>query len=269
MSLLPKIRRRLWPKRAQTVPWRPEVAPNERIYAVGDIHGRADLLVKLHDLVQKDAEVCGQEKDRKIVYLGDYIDRGLDSKEVIDILLTHPVPGFQHIFLKGNHEDLLLRCLQDPTVWPQWIGNGGAATALSYGARLQGGTEGRDGYERMRQDLLARIPPEHCDFLESLQLSCRSGDYLFVHAGIRPDVPLEHQDPQDLMWIRGDFLRHKGPLGVVVVHGHSISLKPEVLPERIGIDTGAYATNVLSCLVLDGSHRGFISTGPVATPLDG
>ena len=270
MSLLSKVRHHFWPKRGQEANWHPEVLPNERIYAVGDIHGRADLLVRLHELIQKDAQIYGQAKNKKIIYLGDYIDRGLDSKTVIDILLSQPLEGFQHVFLRGNHEDLLLRCFLDPQAWPQWIGLGGAATALSYGAGLgRSEAEGDDGNERIRQDFLQRIPPEHRRFLEGLQLSCRSGDYLFVHAGVRPHVPLEQQDPQDLMWIREDFLRHKASLGVVVVHGHSISLKPEVLPERIGIDTGAYATNALSCVVLDGPHRGFISTGPINFSLDG
>ncbi len=270
MSLLSKVRHHFWPKRGQEANWRPEVLPNERIYAVGDIHGRADLLVRLHELIQKDAQKYGQARNRKIIYLGDYIDRGLDSKAVIDILLSQPLQNFQHIFLRGNHEDLLLRCFLDSRAWPQWIGLGGAATALSYGAGLRRSeAEEDDGDERIRQDFLRRIPPEHRRFLEDLQLSFRSGDYLFVHAGVRPHVPLEQQDPQDLMWIREDFLRHKASLGVVVVHGHSISLKPEVLPERIGIDTGAYATNALSCVVLDGPHRGFISTGPINFSLEG
>jgi serine/threonine protein phosphatase 1 len=270
MSLLTKVRHHFWPKRGQAEHWRPEVPPNERIYAVGDIHGRADLLVKLHKLIQKDAQIYGQEKTKKIIYLGDYIDRGLESKTVIDILLTQPLQDFQHIFLKGNHEDLLLRCIGDPQTWPAWIGLGGAATALSYGARLRPSEAEDDNIdERMRQDFLQRIPLEHRSFLEGLQLNCRSGDYLFVHAGVRPHVPLEQQDPQDLMWIREDFLRHKASLGVVVVHGHSISLKPEVLPERIGIDTGAYATNALSCIVLDGPDRRFLSTGPVDFSPDG
>lgn len=236
-----------------------------RVYAVGDIHGRADLLVKLHGMIQEDARVFGKGKNKTIIYLGDYIDRGLDSKETINILIEQPLAGFEHIHLRGNHEDMLLRYLQDPGVGPVWIGLGGAATALSYGICLPT-TEDCDGYERMRQDFLEQMPSRHREFLARLQLTYRSGNYIFVHAGVRPGVPLEQQDAQDLLWIREEFLRHKSTLDDVVVHGHSISLKPEVTPGRIGIDTGAYATNALSCIVLDGTDRWFISTGPVNIP---
>ena len=270
MSLLSKVRHHFWPQGGQQANWRPEVLPNERIYAVGDIHGRADLLVRLHELIENDAQIHGQGKNNRIIYLGDYIDRGLDSRTVIDILISQPLQGFQHVFLKGNHEDLLLRCFEDPEIWPVWVGLGGAATALSYGAGVRPSESDDDqGHERIRQDFLKQIPPGHRQFLEDLQLSCRSGDYLFVHAGVRPNVPLDQQDPQDLMWIRNEFLRHKASLGVVVVHGHSISLRPEVLPQRIGIDTGAYATNALSCVVLDGPHRSFLSTGSVEFSAEG
>lgn len=262
MKMLDKMYRLLRRKPSQAKVWRPKVAPNERIYAIGDIHGRADLLVKLHASIDKDANIYGGGKTKRIIYLGDYIDRGLESKSVIDILTTRRSKAFELVFLKGNHEDLFLRSLQDATIWPKWLALGGDATVLSYGLCLSG-QDDHDGYERMRHDLLRQIPLEHRRFLESLQLSFRSGDYLFVHAGIRPNIPLDMQDPHDLMWIREDFLHHKELLGIVVVHGHSISLKPEFFPERIGIDTGAYATNALSCVVLDGTHRSVISTGPI------
>jgi serine/threonine protein phosphatase 1 len=239
-----------------------EVAPNDRLYAVGDIHGRADLLDKLHELIRTDAETYGQNKNKKIIYVGDYIDRGLDSRKVIDILLSAPLSGFEHIFLKGNHEDMMLCCMEDSAMWSRWLGVGGSATVLSYGVADQGEPD------QARRDFFDSLPADHLSFLENLQLTHSSGDYLFVHAGIRPGVPLERQDPMDLMWIRNDFLRHEKLLGVVVVHGHSISLKPEFLPHRIGIDTGAYATNALSCVVLDGAHRAFLSTGTIDLETD-
>jgi len=258
MSLLDKVRNRFRRKPHGPTEPPPEVAPNERIYAVGDIHGRADLLAKLHQLIESDAQTYGQNKNKRIIYVGDYIDRGLESKAVIDILLSRPLAGFDHVFLKGNHEDMLLGCFEDAGIWPQWLSVGGGATVLSYGVQ-----ENPDSDAEMRNELFERIPPSHFRFLENLQLTFRSGDYLFVHAGVRPQVPLEQQEPRDLMWIRGEFLRHKGSFGAVVVHGHSISLKPEFLPHRIGIDTGAYATNALSCVVLDGITRGFLSTGSI------
>lgn len=259
MTLLDKLRNPFRRGRPGEQADRPShVAPNDRIYAVGDIHGRADLLQNLLELIESDAETYGQNKNKRIICVGDYIDRGLDSKAVIDILLSRPLAGFDHIFLKGNHEDMLLGCLEDAGILRPWISVGGGATLLSYGV-----SENNENEEAMRNELLERIPPRHLDFLENLQLTFRSGDYLFVHAGIRPRVPLDQQSPRDLMWIRGEFLRYKGSLGVVVVHGHSISLKPEFLPERIGIDTGAYATNALSCVVLDGTTRGFLSTGAI------
>lgn len=234
------------------------VARNERIYAVGDIHGRADLLLMLHELIESDAETCAKGKNKRIIYLGDYVDRGLDSRGVIDILISRPLAGFDHVFLKGNHEDLLLACREDPEIWPQWMAVGGTATLLSYGV---GANPEED--RPMWEEFFERMPPAHLEFLAGLQLSFCSGDYLFVHAGIRPQIPLEKQNPRDLMWIRGEFLRHEGSFGMVVVHGHSISLKPEFLTQRIGIDTGAYATNALSCVVLDGTSRRLLSTGPV------
>jgi len=261
MSLLDRVRDRLGARTGPREDRPAAVAPDERIYAVGDIHGRADLLAKLHDLIETDAGLYGQDTNKKIIYMGDYIDRGLDSKAVIDILLAHPLTGFDTVYLKGNHEDMLLASFEDPGVLPQWLAVGGSATLLSYGV-----AESREDFERTRRELFERLPAGHLRFLESLQLAHRSGDYLFVHAGIRPEVPLDRQDPHDLMWIRGEFLGHKGPFGVVVVHGHSISLKPEFLPHRIGIDTGAYATNALSCVVLEGSRRGFLSTGDIEAP---
>lgn len=261
MNLFEKLGLRPRSKGGEATQAAPQIAPNTRIYAVGDIHGRADLLCKLHDLIKTDAVTYGKNKNKKIIYVGDYIDRGLDSKGVIDLLISRPLADFEYVFLKGNHEDMLLRCRHDAGIYPQWLGVGGAATLLSYGVR-----EKSQNPEAVCQELFNRIPPSHLKFVEDLQLSYRSGDYLFVHAGLRPGIPLENQDPQDLIWIRGEFLRYTGPFGAVVVHGHSISLKPEFRRHRIGIDTGAYATNALSCVVLDGSRRGFLTTGDIDLP---
>lgn len=256
MSVFDRLRRQISKGSSQGALAAPEVAPNHRIYAVGDVHGRADLLLQLHELIRSDAQSNGRGRRKTIVYLGDYLDRGLNSKSVIDILEAEPLEKFDHIFLCGNHEDMMLACRDDAGLWPRWLRIGGTATLLSYGIAAK-----EVDSELTRQEFFDRIPQAHLRFFANLQISFRSGDYLFVHAGIRPRVPLERQDPHDMMWIREEFLRHKGPLGVVVVHGHSITLKPEFLSERIGIDTGAYATNVLSCVVLDGSSRAILSTG--------
>lgn len=238
----------------------PRTPAGLRIYAVGDIHGRHDLLRQLQDQILQDA---AQHPTRRkvIVYLGDYIDRGPASREVLERLSTHPLPGFVSVHLMGNHEQALLGFMQDPDVYSDWLVYGGLATSSSYGMADPGDGSGSRSLHLFSQELRTRLPEHHQTFLCGLEKSLVLGDYLFVHAGIRPRIPLELQRPDDLLWIRDDFLRYRQPHAHFVVHGHHISEEPEVCPNRIGIDTGAFATGRLTCLILDGEARSFIDTG--------
>jgi serine/threonine protein phosphatase 1 len=236
------------------------VAPEgQRLYAIGDIHGRADLLAQLLQRIIADAEAAPPAR-RVLVYLGDYVDRGLQSREVLELLLQGPPPGFDAVYLKGNHEDCMLRFLEDWTSGPHWFSIGGDATALSYGVRPATGLPASQRFEQVSRELNERLPTAHLRFLQKLDLMHEAGGYLFVHAGLRPGVPLNAQEPEDLMWIREAFLNGPNCHGKLVVHGHSPSRQPGVFEHRIGIDTGAFFTNVLTSLVVHGAERRFIST---------
>jgi len=237
----------------------PRVPEACRIYAIGDIHGRADLLRRLHGKITDDIAEGAPER-LVLVYLGDYVDRGADSFEVIDLLLNEPLPGFEIIFLKGNHEDFLLRFVDGEDIGDSWLMNGATATVASYGIDILGIAGKFLDMEAVRDDFQAALPAGHLRFLRNLSLSHRVGDYLFVHAGIRPDLPVDAQDPFDLMWIREEFLDSDADFGCVVVHGHSQTHAPESFKNRIGIDTGAYRSGILTCLVLEGSEQRFLHT---------
>jgi serine/threonine protein phosphatase 1 len=234
----------------------PEVPAEKRVYAVGDIHGRSDLLAKIHRSIREDAQ--GFSGERVCVYVGDYIDRGPDSRGVIEALLGEPLGGFRIHLLIGNHEDILLRFLSDASVAPVWIMNGGGATLDSYGVDWR--EAAADGFVAAQAALRRNLPDPHLRFFRSLKPSHEEGGYLFVHAGIRPGRPVERQDPQDLMWIRDEFLYSTADHGKVVVHGHTIAEEPQLLDNRIGIDTGAYATGRLTCLVLEGAEQRILHT---------
>lgn len=232
-----------------------------RIYAIGDIHGRADLLREMHGKIRADAE--GQSLYRKIVvYLGDFIDRGSDSREIIDMMIEDPLAdaGFQSRCLMGNHERSLLDFLENPEAGPNWVIYGGEATLLSYGIGHPRGNGMDDRWAWIQNRLRESIPPSHLKFLKSLEPGHIEGGYLFVHAGIRPGIPLEKQELKDMLWIRNDFLKSKIDHGFCVVHGHTVSPEPEFHPNRIGIDTGAYSSGKLTCLVLEDQARRIIQT---------
>lgn len=237
--------------------------PDTRIYAIGDIHGRKDLLDHLLELIAADA-ARSRARRRLVVFLGDYVDRGLQSRAVIETVRAGPpsLPEwerFRWIALRGNHEDLLLRFLDDIEVGQVWLaeGNGGMATLFSYiGKRI---AQYRDAYSL--QDAFRRsLPRPDRAFLEGLPPCHSEGDYFFVHAGVRPGVPLGLQASDDLLWIRGEFLTSNADFGKIVVHGHSISRVPQERRNRIGIDTGAFMTNHLTALVAEGDWHGFLST---------
>lgn len=227
------------------------------IHAIGDIHGRDDLLAALLEGVRRDA---GQRPARRrlLIFLGDYISRGTGSRAVVERVMATAWPGFELVALKGNHEDLLLRFLDgDLAAGTLWLDYGGAQALQAYGVAPRG-DEG--GMEQLRRELAAALPARHLEFLRRLRLDHREGDYYFVHAGIRPGVPLERQSDEDRLWIRGEFTDSPADHGVVVVHGHCIAALPQVRHNRIGIDTGAYASGHLTCAVLDGDERFFLQT---------
>ncbi len=229
-----------------------------RVYAIGDIHGQLDQLRSLERAIQADAETAAATR-RVLVYLGDYVDRGQDSAGVVAQLAAGPPPGFEAVYLKGNHEALLLDFLADPDSGVTWLMNGGDTTLASYGIDIDEEPPGGEA----RLSFLARrfaeaLPPAHRRFLEALAVRHAEGDYLFVHAGVRPGVDLESQDPEDLIWIRYPFLQSGADFGKVVVHGHTPGPEPVERDNRIGIDTGAVYGGRLTALVLDGTERRFL-----------
>lgn len=228
------------------------VPAGEAVYAVGDVHGRLDLLTALLGRIAADAALRPAGR-RRLVFLGDYIDRGPGSRGVVERLVQGPPPGFEAICLRGNHEQAMLDFLEAPEQAEAWLDFGGEATLRSYGVRPA-------APRQMRDALAAVLPAAHLRFLETLDFVHEAGGYLFVHAGIRPGRALEIQHPHDLLWIREAFLESGADHGCVVVHGHSIVPVPEVRSNRIGIDTGAFATGRLTCLVLEGAERRFLTT---------
>lgn len=229
-----------------------------RVYAIGDIHGRADLLDRQHDLIEADV-AAGCPSSVHLIYLGDYVDRGPDSRGVIERLATGTREGVAVTHLRGNHEEMLLRFLKDPSIGPAWRQLGGMATLLSYDVDV-GKILPKDGYQGLLARFQEQLPPPHLKILTELKDSVVVGDYFFCHAGVRPGIPLEKQSRQDLTWIRDEFLTATEDFGKVVVHGHTPVDEPDFRRNRIDIDTGAYATGRLTCLVLEGSTRRILST---------
>jgi predicted MPP superfamily phosphohydrolase len=233
------------------------VPAGRRIYAVGDIHGRLDLVERLIGLIDADdARRGGAETE--LIFLGDLVDRGPESRGVVERLMalkaSRPVR-----FLRGNHEEVFLRALAgDVRALKFLIRIGGRETLLSYGISAE---EYRDlDYDELMALLQEKVPPEHAAFLDSFEDWIEIGDYLFVHAGIRPGVALAEQKASDLCWIRDDFLRHRDSFGKMVVHGHSITEDIDERANRIGIDTGAFASGRLTAIGLEDDERWYLST---------
>jgi serine/threonine protein phosphatase 1 len=224
---------------------KPRTLSGQRIYAIGDVHGRADLLANLFARIDADLQMQPIQHSVQVL-LGDYIDRGPDSRQVLDIVIgrrkTHSV-----IPLKGNHEQCALNVLSDPSSFLQWKSVGGLSTVLSYGIAASW----TDDFQSVALAFANNLPDSHRRFLQGLPLSFTCGDFFFVHAGARPGIRLEEQSEHDLLWIRDDFLLHEEDFGKVIVHGHTPNLEPEIRRNRINIDTGAYATGRLTCLVLE------------------
>ncbi len=223
---------------------------NYRLYCIGDIHGRLDLLQEVHEKIATDAIDFNGSK--VLVYLGDYVDRGIQSKQVVDCLLVDNFPEFEKVFLLGNHEQVLLQFLlgNDPAIAHDWFKFGGLSTLSSYGVNVRGIPTTKD-LERLRTEFSAKLPAAHVDFFAGLTLSYEIGGYFFVHAGIKPNVKLNRQRSEDLLWIREEFLESDLFHGKVVVHGHTVTEEPEIRHNRIGLDTGAYASGRLTCAVFE------------------
>ncbi|MDA0261679.1 MAG: metallophosphoesterase [Proteobacteria bacterium] len=239
----------------------PRIPDGQRLYAVGDIHGRDDLIATLHARIRDDAASAG-DLENWIIYLGDYIDRGEGTYRVIRSIIKDPLPNFQKNYLKGNHEDLMLDFLSGGWDINRWLSVGGSSTLSSYGVEETLWMHEFDvqRVEELRIELTQAIPMAHLTFLRNLRLTHRSGDYFFVHAGVRPGTKLERQDGQDLMWIRDEFTRSRAHHGAVIVHGHSIVKDVDFAGNRIAVDTGAWRTDRLSCLVLEGASQRVLHT---------
>lgn len=235
----------------------PSAPRGYRAYAVGDIHGRLDLLDQLLGFVDDDLSNRPSGKNL-IIFLGDLIDRGPDSKGVIERLRTFNHDRLMPVFLAGNHEEVLLRILAGEVgLLQNWLQFGGAECLASYGVDVFDlGSSEPEALDRIK----CAIPEDHAVFIASFSDTLAFGDYLFVHAGIRPGVDLRQQSQTDLRWIRSPFLEDESDHGVVVVHGHTISGEVELRPNRIGIDTGAYRTGVLTALAIEGTSKWTLST---------
>ena len=188
--------------REKRKPFQAAVPDDVRVYAIGDIHGRADLLQQMHQMILEDASKKGASLQNVIIYLGDYVDRGLESRDVIELLLGDPLPNFETIHLRGNHEELFLSFLEDPAKGPSWFGLGGDATVYSYGVRVSQDIPPDARFTQIREELRAAVPKLYLDLRSSLQRTYEAGDYFFVHAGIRPGMPLHEQSPNERGGIR-------------------------------------------------------------------
>lgn len=219
------------------------------IYAIGDVHGRDDLLGRLHGLISADAARRYPARPRLVVHLGDYVDRGPDSAAVIERLMSG-LPGFPFVCLKGNHEDMMLSWLETGERWDveNWLINGGLETLASYGMAANA-----DFYDV--RAVRAAVGERHWNWLKALKPCHREGDLFFVHAGIVPGRPLGAQLEKDMLWIRYAFLQSSADFGVRVVHGHTPAPAPEVRANRINLDTGAYYSGRLTCAVFESTDR--------------
>lgn len=225
------------------------------IYVIGDIHGRSDLLDRMIGRIS--ADVGARGADSLTVTVGDYVDRGPDSRGVIERLIGNPFPT-PYVALKGNHELLLEDFLHDPQIGLHWRRLGGLETLRSYGSAAAKSMAAQD-FARAASEFAAALPDAHKQFIAGLKTSFDLPRYFICHAGVRPGIPLGQQSDDDLLWIRGEFLDSDADFGKIVVHGHTPSDEPEVKRNRINVDTGAFATGKLTCVVLEGDRHRFIT----------
>lgn len=225
-------------------------APDREIFAVGDIHGCLKPLKRLLDAI----EASRRTERPELIFLGDYVDRGPKSHQVIDMLIAGLPGWYTPVFLKGNHEATLVEFLSDPSVGPSWIQYGGGETLLSYGVRYPAFKEDHEGWAAASRELRLRLPKSHMRFLDGLQLFAERGPYFFAHAGVNPDRPLDDQRDGDLMWIREPFLDDTRLLERIIVHGHTPQEAPSADDRRIGLDLGGYQTGRLAAAHIMGEE---------------
>lgn len=241
--------------------WIAKAPEGKRCYAIGDVHGCLDLLTDLIEKIRED-DAQKPEKETFVVFLGDLIDRGPDSKGVLDYLIHSPPDFAKNVFLTGNHEIALLNGLKgDNKLLQTWLNQGGIQCALSYGVpanQLLGAEP-----DHIQSVLMQAIPQKHIAFLESLKTSARFGDYFLVHAGVRPGVSLSDQRTEDFFWIRDEFLSSDFDFGVKVIHGHSVSEEVQEKQNRIGVDTGAYNTGILTAICLEDESKSYLQARQV------
>ena len=241
-----------------TVPAVPTVPPGTAVWAVGDIHGRLDLLGPLVEAMATDLLESGAER-KLVIFLGDYIDRGPDSRSVLRLLSgLSQTEGVEWRFLKGNHEQAMLEFLDDPSAGPRWCEHGGDRALRSWGLRVPDLAHRTEAWAVVAADLRHKLTKPKLRFLQTLELSVTVGDYFFAHAGARPGLALDRQAPQDLMWIRQPFLDSETAFERVVVHGHTPAAAVHADQRRIGIDTKAYDSGVLSAVRLEGQERSLL-----------
>lgn len=231
----------------------PDLSENAPLYVIGDIHGRLDLLDRLIEAIYRDAGARGPET--LTVTVGDYVDRGPDSRGVIRRLMGNPFPG-RYVALKGNHEAMMMSFLADPRAGELWWLNSAVGTLRSFGVVASSDEEDFVG---VAEAFRAALSPEETRFLTSLRLSLSVGRYFICHAGVRPGVPLDQQSEHDLLWIRREFLDSEVDFGKIVVHGHTPVPEPEVKPNRIDVDTGAVFSGRLTCAVLENGGPRFLT----------
>jgi serine/threonine protein phosphatase 1 len=247
-----RLLKRRAPVRAPEVPRTPD---GMVVWAIGDVHGRADLLKPLTEAIRADLDASDAPR-KMVVFLGDYVDRGPGSREVLKYLAALPADeGVEWRFLKGNHEETMVNFLDDPSVGTQWCEYGGEATLQAYGLRPPSLKHRVEAWRHLSSELDHKLDEDERTFLSNLELSVTAGDYFLVHAGARPGAALADQSDEDLMWIRGEFLRSEVEFEKVVVHGHTPTAEVHADRRRIGIDTRAYASGVLTGLRLEGRDR--------------
>ena len=251
-----------WLGHLAAAPRAARLAPGKRVYAIGDVHGRNDLLCDLLAQIRRHA-TCAPWAENILVLLGDYVDRGPQSRAVIDTLLGLNWPDWQFIFLRGNHDQAVLDFLADASFYPGWRPYGADKTLLSYGV-VPPRSDNKVELARARNALAVGMSRAHVGFLQTLRLLHVEDDYLFAHAGIRPGVPVERQAAEDLLWIRDEFLNCAQDLPKKVVHGHTPADHPFIARHHISVDTAAHATHRLTAAILEDDNCIFLQTGAKA-----
>ena len=236
----------------------PALDSDEPIYAIGDVHGRADLLKRLLAVIEEDCATI--EQQAHLIFLGDYIDRGFQSRQVISTLIElDQNPKYKTTFLKGNHEQAMLHFMRDHRIGPDWASFGGRETLISYNVVPPKSVDMVDQWEPIQKSLKRRIPEEHVTFLETLAVSHQIGPYAFVHAGVKPGVPYDQQRDEDKLWIRDEFLNAQDKEDLFIIHGHTPVDMPYRDHRRVNVDTGAYFTGKLAAVKIYKDQMSFLT----------